>query len=69
MLSKRDLRNAHIALAAGIVVLVVGAFLVRDGGEGPMQLAGLAGLVATFGTALFLNARDDRQGKHVKRRQ
>lgn len=61
MLSKRDLRNAHIALAAGMIVLFVGGFLVRNAGEDAMQLIGAAVLIVSFGTLFALNARDGRR--------
>ncbi len=61
MLSKQDLRNAHIALAVLVAILLVGGFIVRDAGEAAMQLIGLAALIVGFATLFFLNARQDRR--------
>jgi hypothetical protein len=69
MLSKTDLRNAHIAIAVGMAVAFGGGYLVRNAGEGAMQLVGVAMLVATFGTGLLLLAREERREKRAKRDQ
>lgn len=61
MLSKTQLRNAHIAIGVGAVVVFAGGFLVRNAGEGAMQLIGVATLVATFGTLALLNTRETRR--------
>ena len=69
MLSKADLRIAHIAIAVGGAVAFVGGFLVRDAGEGPMQVVGVATFVAAFGTAFLLNAREERRERRAERNQ
>lgn len=56
-----DLRNVHIALAVGTVVLIVGCYLFRNSGEGALQMVALAMLVIGFGTLGFLDARDERR--------
>jgi uncharacterized membrane protein YfcA len=61
MLSKKELRNAHISMAVGAVVAFVGGFLARDAGDDVMQLVGLATLVASFGTMILLSDRDERR--------
>ena len=66
MLPKVDLRNAHIALAVLAVILFVGGFLVRNAGEGAMQLVGLAAFAAGFGTLFFLNERREQRKKREK---
>jgi hypothetical protein len=58
---KLDLRNAHISLAVGTVVLVIGCYLFRNSGEGALQLVALAMLVVTFGTFFLLEDRDERR--------
>jgi uncharacterized membrane protein YoaK (UPF0700 family) len=58
---KLDLRNAHISLAVGVVVLVIGCFLFRDSGEDALQMVALAMLVVTFGTFIVLEDRDERR--------
>lgn len=60
---KLDLRNAHISLAVGVVVLVIGCFLFRDSGEDALQMVALAMLVVTFGTFIVLEDRDERRHK------
>jgi hypothetical protein len=56
-----DLKNPHIALAVASVVVVFGAILVKDSGEGARQLVGLIGLIVLFGTLFGLDARDERR--------
>ena len=64
-----DLKNPHIALAVSTVVVVIGAVLFHDDGEGAMQLVALVGLVVMFGTLFALDARDDRRQKRHERSQ
>jgi uncharacterized membrane protein len=61
MLSKRQLRDAHVAIAIGTMILFVGGFLVRDAGEGAMQLVGVLAFFATFGTLVVLAERELRR--------
>ncbi|HYP55090.1 MAG TPA: hypothetical protein VEQ41_02150 [Solirubrobacterales bacterium] len=49
------------------MVAVVGTVLVRNASEGVTQLLGLAILGATFGTLIFLNARDERRERREGR--
>jgi 4-hydroxybenzoate polyprenyltransferase len=58
-----NLRNQHIALAVGVVVLFGGAFLFRHSGEGALQVVALVFLIVTFGTAQVLDARDYKRRK------
>lgn len=58
-----DLRNAHIGLAVGIVVLVIGCILFKDSGEDVLQLVCIAMLIATLGTTSILEWRDERRQK------
>jgi hypothetical protein len=53
----------------GAIVAFGGGFLVRNAGEGAMQLVGLATLVAAFGTAFFLIAREERRERRGERNQ
>jgi len=66
MLSKRELRNAHIAIAIGTAVAFIGGFLARDSGEGAMQLVGIATFVAAFGIAFWLIAREERREREKR---
>ncbi len=59
-----DLRSAHIGLAVGIVVLVVGCILFKDSGEGALQLVALAMLIIALGTTSFLDWRDERRERN-----
>jgi len=58
-----DLRNVHIALAVGTVVLIVGCYLFRNAGEDALQLVGIAMFVVALGTLFFLDERDERRHK------
>ena len=69
MLSKTQLRNAHIAIAVGVTVAFGGSFLFRNAGEGAMHLVGVAVLVAAFGTLAYLNTREYRREMREKRDQ
>lgn len=61
MLSKKQLKDAHIAVAVGTAILFVGGFLVRNAGDGALQLVGIVALVATFGTLSVLAEREIRR--------
>ncbi|HEX5763334.1 MAG TPA: hypothetical protein VFY04_09465 [Solirubrobacterales bacterium] len=69
MPSRDEIRQVHIALAVLVVIVLVGGFLVRDAGEAAMQLVGLVGLVACFGTAVVLLERLERRQKRSGRDQ
>jgi hypothetical protein len=60
---KHDLRNAHVSLGVGLVVLTAGCYLFRHSGEDALQLVAFAMLVVTFGTFAFLEDRDERRHK------
>ncbi|HEU4945268.1 MAG TPA: hypothetical protein VFT10_08920, partial [Solirubrobacterales bacterium] len=60
MLSRKQRRDVHIALAVGVVILFGGGFLVRNSGEAAMQLVGLAAFVGAFGTLTFLAEKEIR---------
>ena len=66
MLSKRDLRNANIAIAVGAVIVVIGGFLVRNDGDAAMQLVGLGAWIVGFCTLTFLNAKEHRRERRGK---
>lgn len=53
-------RNAHISLAIGSTILLAGAYFFHDS-EGPLAIAVLIALFATFWTLASLNARDERR--------
>ncbi len=61
MLSKRRLRNAHIAIAVGAVVLVSGVVLAGGTETDAAKLVVIAMFAAMFGTAAALDARDERR--------
>jgi multisubunit Na+/H+ antiporter MnhB subunit len=58
-----DLRNAHIGFGVGVVVLVVGCYLLRNAGEDALGLLGLAVLVVSVGTFILLEDREERRQK------
>lgn len=57
------MRNPNIAVAVMAVIIFGGGFIVRNSGEGAMQLVGLLALIIGFGTLFYLEERDDRRGK------
>lgn len=61
---KPRFRNAHISLAIGVAMLIVGEFLFRNSGEGALQIFALVTLIVMFGTLTLLNERDERRQKH-----
>jgi|GEM_PF-1908929 len=61
MPTRQEVKHANIAIAVIGAVAFVGALLVRNAGEGAMQLVGLAALVAGFGTYALLSVRRERQ--------
>jgi hypothetical protein len=56
-----NLRNQHIALAVGAVILFGGTFLFRHSGEGVLQIVALVFLIVIFGTSELLEARDEKR--------
>lgn len=58
-----SLRNAHIGLAVGIVVLFGGGFIFRNAGDGAMQIIAFVTLFVTFGVYHFLDERERRAEK------
>ncbi len=63
------MRNAHIGLGVGTIVLIVGCLLFWNSGEDAMQMVGAAMLVAAFGTTSALDTRDERRRDRQKRGQ
>lgn len=63
MLTKQDLKSAHIAIAVAAIIVVVGGFIVRNDGEAAMQLVGATAWIAGFCTLAFLNARQERRDR------
>jgi 4-hydroxybenzoate polyprenyltransferase len=55
-------RNAHISLAIGSIILLVGAYFFRDS-EGPLTIVVLVAFFAMFWTLASLNERDERRRK------
>lgn len=58
---KANLRNAHISLLIGAVVLFGGVYLFRHADEDVLPLVGLVCWIVAFGTFSLLSARDDRR--------
>lgn len=58
-----DPRNAHIGIGIGIVVLLVGCYLLKNAGEDALGLLGLAVLVVSVGTFVLLEDREERRQK------
>lgn len=54
-------KYANIGLAVGASILVVGAFLLRDAGEGALQALMLVVFVVTFAVYHGLDERDKRR--------
>lgn len=65
-IDRKAMRRAHLAVAVGFVVMLVGVILFQDEGEDAIQAVGLVGLVVTFGIYIFL---DERAGKRRERGQ
>jgi undecaprenyl pyrophosphate phosphatase UppP len=61
--TKRLFRNAHIGVAIGCTLAVVGAILFH-GNEGMQELMALVTFAVAMGVYLTLNARDDRARAH-----
>lgn len=60
-IDRKAMRRAHLAVAVGFVVMLVGAILFQDEGEDAIQGVGLVGLVITFGIYIFLDERAEKR--------
>jgi hypothetical protein len=69
MLSKKELRHTHIAIAVAAVIIFGGGFLVRNAGEAAQQLVVLAAFVALAVTLVFLAEKEIRREDREKRDQ
>ena len=57
--TRRLFRNAHIGVASGVILAVIGAILFH-GNEGMQELMAVVTFAVAMGVYLTLNARDDR---------
>jgi len=57
------LRYANTGIAVAAVIVVGGAILFRNSGEGALQAVGLAGFVSAFAVFHFLDERAKRREK------
>ncbi len=55
------LKYAHIGLAVGGTVLLLGAVLLKDAGEGALQALTVVAFILTFGVYHGLDERDKRR--------
>lgn len=60
------LRNANISVAVGSVILVVGGYVFRNSGEGPLLIVVLVAWIAMFWILGSLNERDERREKGTR---
>jgi hypothetical protein len=58
MLPKKQLRDAHIAIAVGALIIFGGGFLARNAGEAAALLVVLAAFIAMAGVLVFLAEKD-----------
>jgi hypothetical protein len=67
MLSKKQLRDAHIAIAVGAAIIFGGGFLVRNAGEAAAQLIVLAAFIAMAGTLVFFAEKEIKRQERQER--
>lgn len=63
MVKVGGIRYANMGIAVAAVILVVGAFLLRDAGEAALQALGIGAFIACFVVYISLDERDKRRRK------
>jgi hypothetical protein len=69
MLSRKQLRDTHIAIAVAGVIIFGGGFLVRNAGEAATLMVLLAAFIAMAVTLVFLAEKEIRREESEKRDQ
>jgi hypothetical protein len=60
-IDRDGMRRAHIGAGVGFLVMLAGAILFHDAGEGVIQAVGLVGFIVACGVYLFLDERARRR--------
>lgn len=64
-----SLRNVHIGLAVGSIILFGGIFIFRNASDGVFQVLGLVSLITMFGVYHALDARERHAEKARRARR